>query len=276
VTVTRLPVTRCEVCGRTLAHRPGQASAVLTEHYHRMHPDALTDAADAAELRGIAAGARQRYAAGTCAPADVTMTTGTAALIAWLITAGIGVYMLRTWIARGGLRRQRATGVGVPPGMVFGHASAALTGLAAWVGFLASGWDTLAWVGVVLICTAVTLGVCTVTLWTPYPVKADPAADGDTALAAASQSDWPHWGPTRAVQPGITPGPAAAEGIQASPAEHPDAFTVTDDMIARLLAEPPAVRPRRRIPLLPLIPACHGLAAMTTFLLALLAALNAR
>jgi len=47
VTVTRLPVTRCEVCGRTLAHRPGQASAVLTEHYHRMHPDALTGAAGA-------------------------------------------------------------------------------------------------------------------------------------------------------------------------------------------------------------------------------------
>jgi hypothetical protein len=67
VTVTRLPVTRCEVCGRTLAHRPGQASAVLTKHYLRMHPDALTEAADAAELRGIAAGARQRYAAGTCA-----------------------------------------------------------------------------------------------------------------------------------------------------------------------------------------------------------------
>jgi len=47
VTVTRLPITRCEVCGQTLAHRPGQASAVLTEHYHRMHPDALTGAAGA-------------------------------------------------------------------------------------------------------------------------------------------------------------------------------------------------------------------------------------
>jgi hypothetical protein len=101
VTVTRLPVTRCEVCGRTLAHQPGQASAVLTAHYHRMHPDALTDAAHERELPAIAAAARRRYAAGTCAPADVTMTTGTAALIAWLLTASIGVYMLRTWIARG-------------------------------------------------------------------------------------------------------------------------------------------------------------------------------
>jgi len=46
VTVTRLPVTRCQVCGRTLAYRPGKASAVLTEHYAKMHPDALADAAD--------------------------------------------------------------------------------------------------------------------------------------------------------------------------------------------------------------------------------------
>jgi hypothetical protein len=48
VTVSRLPVTRCEVCGRTLAYRPGQASAVLTQHYNRMHPEALTDTADKA------------------------------------------------------------------------------------------------------------------------------------------------------------------------------------------------------------------------------------
>jgi hypothetical protein len=46
VTVTRLPVTRCTICDRTLAYRPGQASAVLTEHYRRMHPDALAEAAD--------------------------------------------------------------------------------------------------------------------------------------------------------------------------------------------------------------------------------------
>jgi hypothetical protein len=41
VTVTRLPVTRCQICRRTLAYRPGQASAVLTEHYRRDHPEAL-------------------------------------------------------------------------------------------------------------------------------------------------------------------------------------------------------------------------------------------
>ena len=47
VTVTRLPLTRCEICGRTLAYQPGQASAVLTKHYLRMHPEALSEAAGA-------------------------------------------------------------------------------------------------------------------------------------------------------------------------------------------------------------------------------------
>ena len=41
VTVTRLPVTRCQICRRTVAYRPGSLSGVLTEHYRRAHPDAL-------------------------------------------------------------------------------------------------------------------------------------------------------------------------------------------------------------------------------------------
>ena len=45
VTVTRLPVLRCQICQRTIAHRPGQASVVLTEHYRRVHPESLQAAA---------------------------------------------------------------------------------------------------------------------------------------------------------------------------------------------------------------------------------------
>ena len=42
VTVTRLPVTRCKICYRTVAYyRPGSLSEVLTEHYRRAHPEAL-------------------------------------------------------------------------------------------------------------------------------------------------------------------------------------------------------------------------------------------
>jgi len=41
VTVTQLPVTRCEICQRTVAYRPGAASAALTKHYELRHKDAL-------------------------------------------------------------------------------------------------------------------------------------------------------------------------------------------------------------------------------------------
>ena len=36
-----LPVTRCRICHRTAAYRPGNLSEVLTEHYRQAHPEAL-------------------------------------------------------------------------------------------------------------------------------------------------------------------------------------------------------------------------------------------
>src|SRR5439155_19922193 len=40
VTVTHLPVTRCQTCHRTVAHRPRNPSEVLTGHYRQAHPEA--------------------------------------------------------------------------------------------------------------------------------------------------------------------------------------------------------------------------------------------
>ena len=64
--------------------------------------------------------------------------------------------------------------------------SAALTGLAVWVGYLAAGWHPPAWVGAALIAGAIALGICTVTLWTPYPVRPDPVDEVIAALLAAA------------------------------------------------------------------------------------------
>jgi len=41
VTITHLPVTRCQICHRTVAYRPGNLSEVLTGHYRRAHPETL-------------------------------------------------------------------------------------------------------------------------------------------------------------------------------------------------------------------------------------------
>ena len=172
------------------------------------------------------------------------MSMAIAAMVAWVVTASIGVYMLRTWVTHGGLRRQRATGAGVPPLVVFGHASAALTGLLVWLGFVKTRSDLLAWLGVTVVAGAIALGVCTVTLWTPYPVAVPPAPPPPAAGAGA---------------------PAPADG---------DIFT--DEMIAELLADPIPASRRPRLKLVPLIPVAHGFAALTTFMLAVLAAVSAR
>jgi hypothetical protein len=184
-----------------------------------------------------------------------------AAVIAWVLTASIGVYMLRTWVVRGGLRRQRATGVGVPPAVLFGHASAALTGLAIWIGFLKTGWDPLAWLGVALVAAAIALGVCTVTLWTPYPVIV-PAAGGEAGPEGQA-------GPGKWVPPGETAGGSGR-------IVPPDSTEITDEMIASLLADPFPSRRRPRLKLVPLVPVVHGFAALTTFMLAVLTAVSAR
>jgi hypothetical protein len=166
-----------------------------------------------------------------------------AAMISWVLTASIGAYMLRTWVMHGGLRRQRATRVGVPPAVVFGHASAALAGLLIWLGFVDTGLELLAWLGITVVACAIALGVCTVTLWTPYPAAVPPATDA-------------------AVAPEATP--PAAPG------------TVTDEMIASLLADPFPASGRPKLKMAGLVPVAHGFAALATFMLAVLAAVSAR
>ena len=59
------------------------------------------------------------------------------------------------------------------------------------------------------------------------------------------------------------------------PGEDSGAFEVTDEMIARLLANPFSGRRRPKLRLVPLIPVAHGFAALATFMLATLAAINA-
>jgi len=87
----------------------------------------------------------------------------------------------------------------------------------------------------------IALGVCTVTLWTPFPVAVPPAP------AAVPEAM-----------------PAAEDG------------TITDEMIASLLADPFPASRRPRLKLAGLVPVVHGFAALATFMLAVLAAISAR
>lgn len=174
-----------------------------------------------------------------------------ATLISWLVTASLGGYMLHTWLARGGLRRERARAGGLPPPLIFGHAGLAISGLLIWAAFVASGTRALAWTAVGALMVVIGLGLCTVTLWTPYPARRP--------------------GERRAATPWSEPAVVVQDTVAGATAEgDPRAFQVTDEMIARLLEEP--LRRPPRYPIRPnpavLVPIAHGVAAIATFVLA--------
>lgn len=173
-----------------------------------------------------------------------------ATFLTWLLTASLGAYMLRTWIARGGLRRERSRPGGLPPQLIFGHAALAVTGLALWGIFLASGARALAWLAIVCIMVAAGLGLSTVTLWTPYPARRAGGRPDEPRSAGRSPSP---------------PDPFPVDETE---------FQVTDEMIAQLLEDPASGRREAgtRLDLAILVPVAHGFLAIATFVLAVTAA----
>ena len=183
---------------------------------------------------------------------------GVITLITWLLTAGIGAYMLRASIARGALRRQRAITGALPPAVLFGHFSLALTGLVVWVGYVAAGYAALAWAAVCLLMPAIGLGISTVTLWTPYP---GPDAGVPSGMLAAPTDD-------------VLATRLTDDVLVSALTDDVLATRLVDDVVARVRTAPPRAATKPRGHLSPLIPAGHGVAALATFLLAVLSAVG--
>ena len=92
---------------------------------------------------------------------------GLAALISWLITVGLGSWMMARWITRGGFRRARLSKAGLPPSLIFTHFGLAVAGLLVWGAYLATGLAAAAWAGCVLLLPVAGLGMALVSLWLP-------------------------------------------------------------------------------------------------------------
>lgn len=196
-----------------------------------------------------------------------------AALACWLLAGVAGIYMFGTWLSSGGPAHQRSRRDGLPPAVIFTHLSFGALGLVAWVSYVLTGLDWLAWTGVGLLMPGIGLGICTVTLWAPYPTPPERGAPV-----------------TDDAGPG---GAGPASGMLATPAENAIGHRLTDEGLARALSseaqasklinEALAGLPAQQAPprtsqrhLAPLIPAGHGMAALATFVLAVLSAISAR
>jgi hypothetical protein len=193
-----------------------------------------------------------------------------ATLISWLLTAGLGSFMLRTWLARGGLHRARETPGGLPPAVIFGHAAGALAGLLLWVAYLAAGARPLAWASVGALMVTVALGLSTVTLWTPYPAHRPGERRSAVQLPGGQQRAAQWDAPAEVVPDSVAALVSDAQAAGTAGADDP--YQVTDEMIARLLAGPVPGRLPRQIRPNPavLVPIAHGFAAIATFVLAVM------
>jgi hypothetical protein len=110
-----------------------------------------------------------------------------AALIAWIVTALGGFYLLATWVSRGGLRQGQSGVTRLHPSLVFGHFLLAAAGLIVWIVFLIAGSKPLAWVAFIILVPVALLGFTMFARWlgvvrARVPVAA-PASGPPSAVA---------------------------------------------------------------------------------------------
>ncbi|MFB7714079.1 hypothetical protein [Streptomyces sp. NPDC056105] len=87
-----------------------------------------------------------------------------AALIAWVITALGGFYMLGTWLSRGGAKAGNSH---LPVRVIFGHFALAAIGLVIWIIYLIADKDALAWTAFGLLVPVALLGFAMLARWLP-------------------------------------------------------------------------------------------------------------
>ena len=196
-----------------------------------------------------------------------------AALVSWLLAGSAGIYMFGTWLSHGGPGHQRARSDGLPPAVIFTHLGFGGIGFAAWVSYLVTGWDWLAWTGVGLLMPGIGLGICTVTLWAPYPTP--PERGAPVADDAGPGGAGPVGGMLAAPAEDAIGDRVSDETLATAMSNETLAGQLINDMLAGLPGEQPPARKSRRH-LAPLIPAGHGLAAVVTFVLAVLSAISSR
>jgi hypothetical protein len=108
---------------------------------------------------------------------------GVAALISWLVTAFVGLYLLAVWLIENDVTLKGTAASRLPGPVILGHVLLALTGLAIWVIHLLSGSATWGWVALGLLVVIAALGVTMLTRWIPVHV-AYVAAEARTGRSA--------------------------------------------------------------------------------------------
>lgn len=173
-----------------------------------------------------------------------------AALASWVATEALGLFMVRSWLAKGGARAARARPDVMSLPVLVAHASLNAAGLLCWIIFVAAAAKPAAWLALALLAPAIGLGISTVTIWTPYPAGRRDDAEEPQQVTA-----------------GVMPDRELRRAL--------DDESMTEQLVDELLDRNRAAPVRAGWNWRPLIPAGHGVLAVATFLLAVLSAVSA-
>lgn len=88
-----------------------------------------------------------------------------AALVAWILAAAAGWYLLAVWLANGGLRQQATKVTRFPSAVVLAHPLFAVFGLIVWILYIATQRQAYAWSAFGTLVVAAMLGFLMLTRW---------------------------------------------------------------------------------------------------------------
>jgi hypothetical protein len=113
---------------------------------------------------------------------------GVAALLAWLVTAFAGLYLLAVWLIENDATQRGTARSRLPGPVIFGHVLLALTGLAVWVSYLLTDSKTLGWGALGVLVLIASLGLTMFTRWIPVHRA---FAMAETGPGGRSEFDFP-------------------------------------------------------------------------------------
>jgi hypothetical protein len=87
------------------------------------------------------------------------------ALVTWITAAAGGLYLVSIWLIEYDREYQSVAATRLPPAVLFSHVTLAGGGLIVWVGYLVFDSGNLAWISVVALLLAATLGSTMAIRW---------------------------------------------------------------------------------------------------------------
>ena len=88
-----------------------------------------------------------------------------AALVAWVLTALGGFFMLAKWVRGGGHRRESSTKLA--PGLIFSHFLLAAAGLVLWIIYVVIASKAVGWIAFIALLPVALLGFVMLARWIP-------------------------------------------------------------------------------------------------------------